>query len=668
VDDETQSVPNVVQSVTSFIDNFDKELRSLLLSGKTFFEISFKEVISYDSSLAEALIQDPASIILLFEDCIKAKMETDFKCGFIHLPKTCVVPINELRMEHLKKLISVEGEVRQTSEVVPKVSSEEYKCEVCGEPVYRRYNVTEEFERKPKRCGCGSTRLSLAKRIYQNVQKLVLEEPIDLVIGDVQPRKLHVLLSRDLTSKEYTEYTHPPSRIVVNGYIQEVPKKFTKLGSSLEQNMIMIANSIEGLKKEIARIKVTDEERKTIKEMSENKNYLADLIESIAPEIYGYDEVKEALLYHMVGGLKVEEAGNKLRVGDIHVLLVSDTAIGKTTLAKSIARKCAKSEYVDCTAASKAGITASAEKDEFLGVWAVKAGAAVRANGGHLILDELDKLPEDVIKSLHIVMSEQIVKKDVASISALMKAECAVLGLMNPKFGRFSTFEPIMKQVELLPTIINRFDLVFPIIDEVREEEDKKIIKKVFDVRKKDVNPPISEELFRKIVFVARQNNPRLSSDAEEAISKYYLEIRKKAKIAGENGNAVPITPRQIESLVKIAQASAKLHHKPWVQKEDAERGIRLMNYFLKKVAMDVQTGTLDIDFIETGMPKKDRNIYIHILQVIKELEKNTGAVAIEEIFNNVPDVTESEIEDAMEKLKRKGDIFEPKRGFWKCI
>jgi predicted ATP-dependent protease len=316
---------------------------------------------------------------------------------------------------------------------------------------------------------------------------------------------------------------------------------------------------------------------------------------------------------------------------------------------------------------SGAGLSAAVVKDEFLQGWSLEAGALVLANRGLCCIDELDKMSKEDGWAMHEALEQQSITISKANIQASLRCETTVLAAANPKFGRFDPYDTIANQINLAPTLINRFDLIFPIKDVTEQTKDEKMAHFILELHKNNVEKPeIETRLLRKYLAYSRQNIfPKLTDAAIEELRDYYLKMR--ATAGGEGIKSIPISARQLEGLVRLSEASARLRLSDKVTKKDAKKAVELLDYCLRQVALDEETGTFDIDRIATDMPASSRNKLIIIKEIIQELETKLGkTIPAEDIIRAAgeKDITESEAEEILQKLKRAGDIFEPRRGF----
>jgi replicative DNA helicase Mcm len=352
----------------------------------------------------------------------------------------------------------------------------------------------------------------------------------------------------------------------------------------------------------------------------------------------------------------------------MHILLVGDPGSGKSQLLKRINIVAPKARYVSGKGASGAGLTASVVKDEFLKGWSLEAGALVLANKGICCIDELDKMSKEDRDAMHEGLEQQTISISKANIQATLICRTTVLAAANPKFGRFDPYDILAKQIDLPPSLINRFDLIFPIKDLPDKMKDEKMAGHILNLHQ---NPDIEEPeiptvLLRKYFAFARQHiKPKLTTAALEEIKDYYVNMRNKESAEEGAAKAIPISPRQLEALIRLSEASAKTRLSDKVTKKDAQKAIDILHYCLSEIGIDPETGKIDIDRITTGITASQRNKIMLIKEIIDDLENQIGkTIPIDDLIKEAEAKGIEDIEEAIEKLKRSGDIFEPKRGF----
>lgn len=278
------------------------------------------------------------------------------------------------------------------------------------------------------------------------------------------------------------------------------------------------------------------------------------------------------------------------------------------------------------------------------------------------------------IEPNHTFISQNMVLHNTVSISkaniqATLISRTTVLAAANPKFGRFDPYGIIAEQIDLPPTLINRFDLIFTIKDIPDESKDEKMATHILKLHQKPdlYEPELPTEFLRKYVAYAKQKiTPRITDGALEEIKSFYLKMRSSGSTEG-GIKAIPISARQLEALVRLTEASAKLRLSQEATEEDARRAIQLVEYCLMQVGLDRETGKIDIDRIATGISASQRSHIIVIKDIIADLESKVGKIIpIDDVMEEAKNrgVSEDKAEEVLEKLKRVGEVFEPRRGF----
>ena len=339
--------------------------------------------------------------------------------------------------------------------------------------------------------------------------------------------------------------------------------------------------------------------------------------------------------------------------------------------------------------------TAAAVKDDFgEGRWTLEAGALVLADKGHACIDEMDKMTDQDRSSMHEAMESQTISVAKAGITATLQCRCSLLGAANPKYGRFEQNQYIADQINMPPALLSRFDLIFALTDipsadrdasitshiltthrrgQIQKYEDPSVLEGV-DVEKimeesKKVEPVLDREFFRKYVAYSKRFNPVLSDEAMKIISDFYLKIRKQGE--GE-GASVPITARQLEAFVRLSEASARARLSPIATATDAERAVRIVEYYLRKIAGEGDR--LDFDIIATGTSHSQREQITILKGLISSLLRSGDGVdprrgvGADMLYKAAADrgIAEDRTKTLLKRLSQSGEIYSPSRGYYK--
>jgi replicative DNA helicase Mcm len=590
---------------------------------------------------------------------------------FYNLPSDTFL-IEHLGSSDINELVAFKGVVTRRAEVMHRVKVAVYRCIMCNEEV--KLFVDRGFV-PPKKCEhcrkIGTMRQVEEKSDFVDIQRAEVQELLERVRGGAPAAHVELLLEDDLVNR-----IAPGDNIEIAGIMRLKNPIKTRQKQELVYSRYIEVNSVESLRRDFEEIEITKEDEMRIKELSRDPNIAEYIAKSIAPSIYGHDEVKRALALQLFGGTKGKtmKGGARIR-DDIHILLIGDPGLAKSRFLLSVSELAPKSIYVSGKSVSGAGLTVSAEKDELgEGGWTLKAGAIVLASEGSVEIDEFDKIAEEDRATLHEAMETQTLSVAKAGIVAKFRAKTAILAAANPKYGRFDQNKNLGEQFDVPPTLLSRFDLIFPIVDVLDEEKDSKLAEHILSTHRGEEGEEesvsfIDRELMRKYISYARRYVlPKLSGDASEKIREFYVELRSKSREAG----SVAITPRYLEGLVRLAEANAKLRLSNTVEIEDAEVAINLFNYVMKQIMTDKETGLLDADVI-IGKPKSTRDKLQKvdtIREILKEHLKHADSADIEEVIKDAAsyDIDEHEARRIIAELKRKGEIYEKEYGHYKIV
>ncbi len=662
---------------------YSDQIRSLIISfpDKRSLQVNFADIIKFDPEIAESLIEQPDPVLEAATESLRGKMvDTDLSGKEVNVRifgQNVNAPlVQDVGSALINKLIMLDGLIVKRSEISPMVKIGSYKCSYCS-TIYKVRSGKDEMPEFCPSCKRRSLKQVAEESEFINLQKIAVQDPLEKLRGSAPTWQLEVWMEDDLVNTVI-----PGDRIELTGILRIRPRRNTK--GKLEKDiysMYLDAVSIIPKQKEFAELQITQEEERLIKELGKDPKIFDKLSKSIAPSIFGHEEIKRAVTLQLFGGTpnKTLIDGGPIR-SDMHILLIGDPGSAKTRILQSVSRLVPKGIYVSGKSVTGGGMTAVAERDDFSeGGWTLKAGALVLGSGGTVAIDEFDKVNDEDKAALHEALESQTISVAKAGIIATFTAKTAVLAAANPKFGRFDQNKYPAEQFDIPSTLLSRFDLVFPIKDIMDEELDRNIaqhilvqhgaagaelsnIKNYEQVQK----PPVDGEIVRKYIAYAKKNiNPRLSQEASKKIENYYLELRK----LGAKEGVTPITPRQIEGLIRMGEASAKSRLSGIVEVEDADIAISLNEFMLKTLAVD-RSGRMDLDAIMTGMPREKVDRINIILNLIKKLEAEDGAAKTQKLAEEAvkSGIDVDSLNRYLVELERSGDIFRPKPGIVKII
>ncbi len=400
-----------IEKFKDFIETtYKNNLYEAIQQGKRSLVLDFRELARSEPELSEALLQNPEEAVKSAEyalDQMDLPEETaQIRIRFNNLPPTQRLRIADIRSEHLNRLVWMEGIVRQTSDVRPQVTKAKFECGGCNNTL-SILQIDSKFK-EPTRCTCGwRGKFRLLDKELIDVQHVKIEEAPENLEGAEQPKRLSIFLSEDLVDPKMERKVTAGNKVRIFGSIKEIPIPLKTGAQSTRYDIILEGNNIETVQEDYSDIKVTAEDEAKIKELSKDPQAFEKFARSVAPSIFGYERVKEALILQLFGGVrKVRDDGTATR-GDIHILLVGDPGAGKSAMLQFISKAAPKARFVSGKGASGAGLTATVVKDEFLRGWALEAGALVLANKGLAVVDELDKMTDEDRSALHEGMEQQ---------------------------------------------------------------------------------------------------------------------------------------------------------------------------------------------------------------------------------------------------------------------
>ena len=658
----------IIAEAKRFFETYKKEIGRSIRENKKVIFVDFDDISGFSPELAEELLASPQEIMGFLETALdEMGIIKKARVRLKNIPESQKIKIGHLRAVHLNKFLSVEGIVRKASDVRPQVTFAKFECPSCG-TVISVMQVEKKF-REPTKCSCGRRgQFKLLSKEMVDAQHLVLEDSPESLTGGEQPRRINVFIQEDLVEPKMEERTTPGSRVRVIGILQEVPEPLPSGSISTRFDLAIQANNIIPLEETFEDLDISEEDERQINELAEDPKVFDKLSASIASSIWGYDEVKKALVLQMFSGVRKIGKDGSVKRGDIHVFLIGDPGVAKSITLKFISEMAPKGRYIVGKAASGAGITATVVRDEFLRGWALEAGAMVLANKGIVCIDEIEKMDENDRSAMHEALEQQTVTISKANVQATLQAQTSVLAAGNPKLGRFDPFQPIAQQISLPPALINRFDVIFVLRDLPDKFKDEAIATHVLgQYQTGKMNIAIPRELFRKYVAYAKQKiKPILTDEAVKEIKEFYVKMRNSQGFSDSLMPPVPISARQLEALVRLSEAHAKMRLSKKVTKEDTQIAIDIIKYYMMQVGFDQETKTFDIDRIATGISTSQRSKVILLRETISRLEERLGKyIPVEELEKELlGKMTKDEIDDSVQKLISSGDIFTPRKGF----
>ncbi len=675
----SQDFDKIIQEFVG--EKLKQKLKEIISTNKSSVLVNFDEIDDFSPELGDYFLIKPEealdSMKSAITDLSQLYRDLNLDIRIRNLPENAVVLIRNIRSRHIERFIQVTGLIKLAASVKPVAETIDFECNSCGHVI--KVLQKERTINSPTICtNCGKKGLFkiMSKKLI-DTQRIVLEEAPEDLEGGAQPEHVDIMLKNDLVDPKFERNIIPGNKVTVSGIVNEAPIFYPSGKKSRTSDIFIEASYLEAVNQDFEDITITKEEEATIKELAKDKLVYSKFRESIAPNIFGHDYIKEAIVLQLLGGVrKIRTDGGSAIRGDLHILLVGDPGTAKSSLLKYVQSVAPKARYVTGMGSSAAGLTATIIKDEATRSYILEAGALPLTNRGTICIDELDKMNKDDRVAMHEALEQQSISISKANIHATLSAQTSVLGAANPKLGRFNPFETVAQQIDLPPTLINRFDLIFVIKDRPNKETDKLIADRILESNKDidKLKPPIKKDLFKKYIAFAKQNcKPKISDEAMKTIEDFYLNLRSQTSTEGEGVRSVPISARQLEAIIRLTEASAKLRLSEFATVEDAKRAIDITMAYLSEVGFDRNTGQLDIDRIASGISSSQRGIILSIKSIIKkEIETlpSGSTLPIQKVYDDAVNVgiPKDKVDEAISVLKREGDIFEPKANFLKML
>ncbi len=653
-------------------DKYRQRISQMAITGKTSITIDFEELYAFDQALAEQLLNRPDDYLQHAGNSAYAQLRIE---DADYSEKTDKVSIRirqllgkevlrKLGSRNMAKLVMIEGIVVRATPVRPMVLQGAFKCKRCG--TMNHVEQTGQFLKAPAICqapDCGRDgpfEFSQEESTFIDSQDLRLQErPEDLPPGQL-PRTLAIKLVGD----EIVDVARPGDHVSIVGIVRAFAPSLMGMGKLRTFILQLDANSIEVLGKEPETGPASPEEEDKILTLSRDPWVHRKIISSIAPSIFGYDHIKEAIMYLLFGGVSKSLPDVSVR-GEMNALLIGDPGTAKSQLLQYVSRIAPRGLYTSGRGTTAAGLTAAVVREKG-GSMSLEAGALVLADKGIACIDEMDKMrPEDRV-AIHEAMEQHTVSVAKGGIVATLNARTAVLAAANPSLGRYEPNRTVAENISLPVTILSRFDLIFVLRDVPNKEADGKMSQHILEIHRRGISPveaQVDPELLRKYVSFAKGIKPVLTDDALKRLSDFYLAMRSASET---EGSPVAITARQLESLVRIAEARARVALRKEVLAEDAEAAIAIMKRSLEEVGIDLSSYKVDIDIIMTGRSKSVRDRLHVILSELMIMEKATGIVekdALVSQLENKHKIPRGDIERMIGQLLREGTIYEPREG-----
>ncbi|MBT3474992.1 MAG: minichromosome maintenance protein MCM [Thaumarchaeota archaeon] len=663
-----------------YVDDIDTMMPSKL----KFINVDYNDLVLHPD-IESVFHENPDSILEAFSRAIKEilqerfpkyakKIEHEVRARIANYPVQR--SLRQINAEVIGKITSVSGMVLRASEVKPLAKELVFVC-----PEGHRTDVllghgltlTSPVQCSNPKCNHRELGVEPESSRFIDVQFVRLQElPEDLPPGQL-PHYLDVTVKQDLVDN-----ARPGDRVVLTGVVRIEQEKMSGVSknSSPLYRLRLDGNNVEFLgggkkdkkSRKIQREEISTEDEKMIKSLSKSPDLYQQLIDSYAPHITGHEVVKESILLLMAGSTQRElQDGSKIR-GDINIFLVGDPGTAKSEMLKFCVRVAPRGLYTSGRGSTAAGLTAAVVRDTN-GIFMLEAGATVLGDQGLVCIDEFDKMKTEDRSALHEVMEQQTASISKGGIVATLNARTSILAAANPMYGKYDPFKNITENVNLPIPLLTRFDLIHVIRDKPSKEKDTKIAQHIINLHTPkgiDQKSLIDSETLTKYLSYVKRIDPKLTKEAEEKILDYYMKMR-----TVEAEEMITVTPRQLEGLIRMATARARLLLKTQVEEEDAERAIYLLQNMFESAGIDVNTGKVDLGVLQ-GRPRSEVSKIQLFMDIMKSLEGEHKTPVDEkqliEELAKTEKFTEEEAKNFTRKMARDSSIYESKPGHYNRV
>lgn len=667
-------------------------LQHLAETGGIVVNIDMSHLFEADPGMYRKLLAYPNDLIAVFDsvvskifkenhpdeaEAIKERRRSDLQVRTLNLQQQHVQSMRDLNPKDISTMIAVRGMVIRASNIIPDIQRAMYRCSKCN--AMKDVEIQHGRIDEPRKCSSCNTRDSFtlihSRSTFADKQTVRLQESPEAIPKGETPATFTLIMYDSLV-----DVVKPGDRVEITGILRATPIRLNAkkrvvrsvyrtyidcvhvrtLNNNQSRAITDGQRAAFGSKDVLGQPTTesdgvamnmesyTEEQKKIRKEYFETLSChpaLYDrLANSLAPSIFGMTDEKKGVLLQLFGGSSKSGVGqaNEEALSDgsarfrsaINVLLVGDPGTSKSQLLHSAHRLAPRGVYTSGRGSSAVGLTAYVTRDPDTDDYVLESGALVLSDRGVCCIDEFDKMSEFARSVLHEAMEQQTVSIAKAGIIATLNARTAVLAAANPVNSRYDTSKSVVDNIDLPPTLLSRFDLIYLVLDAPNADSDRRLAQHIVSLFFKNYreggvqgdgedgsaeNNPTrddddgalvpeapqygtgelldSQTLTEYMAYAREKVDPKLSEAASEALVTGYLEMRR----GGRGGSNMTATPRQLESLIRLSEAHARMQLKEHVDESDVEEAIRLVKCALHMAAFDPNTGKIDMNLFAVG-------------------------------------------------------------------
>jgi len=645
--------------------------------------VDFHDLLTADPDLADDALAHPRQVREHFEEALRQfDLPIDVSLSQAHVRFYNLNPADTYEIGAYSPSrvqgtrLAIDAQVVRVGDILPKPEELVFVCQRCGaetEVPQSSHGVQEPYQCE----SCerqGPFKTDDDRSEYVDAQLVRLQQTPAQADGGTG-RSIDVHLEDDLT-----DAVAPGDRVELTGVME-----FERDSGDDYPEPYLQGEAVEKKDADYEEITITPEDDARIQALANGAegNPYDLLVENLSSKIRGHDQIKLALILQSFSGVRVLHDDGTATRGVSHILVLGDPGTAKSSLLETVSNLTPRSVYASGKGASPAGMTAAADRSDFGQgeQWVVKGGALVKAHKGTACVDEIDKVQEDTVSSLHDVLSSGEVHVNKASINATLHAHTSLLAAGNPKYGRFDPYKSIKDQINIGPTLLSRFDLIFLVQDQPDKHEDTKTGRHILDSKEAgkphsggaedstdddDDGAGLGQDVIRKWIAHAKQQPDPVfaSEDVREHAVEAFAEFR------GVNGydpeDPVPVTFRKLEGIHRLAEASAKVRLSATIEREDVDRALELVGESLRQFGRG-EDGEYDADIVEANASTSQRDRITSVQAIIEDLQADrSGGVPLEEIVDACQedaDLSRAKVESTVEKLLDEGEAYKPAKG-----
>lgn len=690
-----------------------KQLNEMRELGTTNLNLDTRNLLAFKQTeeLFHQLLNYPQEVISIMDQTIKDCMVSlvvdnnlEYNLDDIETKFYKVRPYNvnrtkgmrELNPNDIDKLIGVRGLVLRSTPIIPDMKVAFFKCNVCDHAM--AVEIDRGVIQEPARCervDCNepnSMSLVHNRCSFADKQVIKLQETPDLVPDGQTPHSVSLCVYDELVDS-----CRAGDRIEVTGTFRSIPiransrqrvlkslyktyidvvhvKKVSdkRLGldtSTVEQELLQ--NKINHSEVEEVR-RITDQDVAKIHEVAKRKDLYELLARSIAPSIYELDDAKKGILLQLFGGTnKKFSKGGRYR-GDINILLCGDPSTAKSQILQYVHKIAPRGIYTSGKGSSAVGLTAYITRDVDTKQLVLESGALVLSDGGVCCIDEFDKMSDSTRSVLHEVMEQQTISIAKAGIITTLNARASILASANPIGSRYNPNLPVTENIDLPPPLLSRFDLVYLILDKVDENADRELAKHLTSLYIEDKPEHVSlddvlpvEFLTTYINYAKETMKPVITESAKTELVRAYVGMRKIGDDSRSDEKRITATTRQLESMIRLSEAHAKMRLSNEVKLEDVQEAVRLIRSAIKDYATDPKTGKIDMSLVQTGKSVIQRKLQEDLAREVLRIltDHIADSMSFNELIKQINEhsqdrVDSSDISDALSRLQQEDRVI----------